>query len=110
MHNFVYLAPRRSQEFSFEPNFGGGGVPPPPLAAPLVAVGVHAVARENSLCQRHFQLCAWLAKECVHCTALNKKKFKEHGTLIGGLSKTMFTQARLHVAMVHAVLKMQENF
>jgi len=26
MHNFVYLAQRRSQEFSCEPNFGGGGV------------------------------------------------------------------------------------
>jgi len=25
MHNFVYLAQRRSQEFSCEPNFGGGG-------------------------------------------------------------------------------------
>ena len=24
MHNFVYLAQRRSQEFSCEPNFGGG--------------------------------------------------------------------------------------
>jgi len=35
MHNFVYLAQRRSQEFSCEPNFGGGGVPP--LAAPLAA-------------------------------------------------------------------------
>jgi len=30
MHNFVYLAQRRSQEFSFEPNFGGR-----PLAAPV---------------------------------------------------------------------------
>ena len=28
MHNFVYLAQRRSQEFSCEPNFGGKGVPP----------------------------------------------------------------------------------
>ena len=27
MHNFVYLAQRRSQEFSCEPNFGGGGCP-----------------------------------------------------------------------------------
>jgi len=26
MHNFVYLAQRRSQEFSCEPNFEGGGV------------------------------------------------------------------------------------
>jgi len=34
MHNFVYLALRRSQEFSREPNFGG--VPPDPLAAPLI--------------------------------------------------------------------------
>ena len=25
MHNFVYLAQRRSQEFSCEPNFEGGG-------------------------------------------------------------------------------------
>ena len=27
MHNFVYLAQRRSQEFSCEPNFGGGRAP-----------------------------------------------------------------------------------
>ena len=33
MHNFVYLAQWRSQEFSCEPNFGGGGAPP--LAAPV---------------------------------------------------------------------------
>jgi len=33
MHNFVYLAQLRSQEFSCELNFGGGGgfPPPPPL-------------------------------------------------------------------------------
>jgi len=36
MHNFVYLAQRRSQQFLCEPNFGGGGASPPfPLAAPL---------------------------------------------------------------------------
>ena len=29
MHNFVYLAQRRSQEFSCEPNFGGGRAAPP---------------------------------------------------------------------------------
>ena len=29
MHNFVYLAKRRSQEFSCEPNFGGGVCRPP---------------------------------------------------------------------------------
>ena len=29
MHDFVYLAQRRSQEFSCEPNFRGGGVPAP---------------------------------------------------------------------------------
>jgi len=34
MHNFVYLAQRRSQEFSCEPNLGGRA---PPLAAPLSA-------------------------------------------------------------------------
>jgi len=33
MHNLVYLGQRRSQEFSCEPNFGGGGVPPPPGCA-----------------------------------------------------------------------------
>ena len=32
MHNFVYLAQRRSQEFSCEPNYFGG-VPPPPGCA-----------------------------------------------------------------------------
>jgi len=36
MHNFVYLAQRRSQEFSCERNFGGGACLPLPLAAPLV--------------------------------------------------------------------------
>ena len=36
MHNFVYLAQRRSQEFSFEPNFGGVPPPAPLLAAPVV--------------------------------------------------------------------------
>jgi len=36
MHNFVYLAQRRSEECSCEPNFGGGSVPPAPLAAPLL--------------------------------------------------------------------------
>ena len=29
MHNFVYLAQRRSQEFSCEPNFGEGACPRP---------------------------------------------------------------------------------
>ena len=29
MHNFVYLAQRRSQEFSCEPNYGGGRAPRP---------------------------------------------------------------------------------
>jgi len=31
MHNFVYLAQRRSQEFSCEPNSGGGRAPALPL-------------------------------------------------------------------------------
>ena len=31
MYNFVYLAQRRSQEFSCEPNFGGGASPFDPL-------------------------------------------------------------------------------
>jgi len=31
MHNFVYLAQRRSQEFSCEPNFRRGACPPPRL-------------------------------------------------------------------------------
>ena len=30
MHNFVYLAQQRSQEFSCEPDFGGGVPPGPP--------------------------------------------------------------------------------
>ena len=34
MHNFLYLAQRRSQEFSCEPNFGG---PPPPLGCATAA-------------------------------------------------------------------------
>ena len=35
MHNFVYLAQRRSQEFFCERNFGGACPRPPLLAAPL---------------------------------------------------------------------------
>jgi len=35
MPNFVYLAQRHSHEFSCEPNFGGGGVPPGCASAPL---------------------------------------------------------------------------
>jgi len=35
MHNFVYLAQRRSQEFSCEPNFGGGHAPSPGCASDL---------------------------------------------------------------------------
>jgi len=34
MHNFVYLAQRRREEFSCEPNYGGRA-PPPPLVAPV---------------------------------------------------------------------------
>jgi len=40
MHNFVYLAQRRIQEFSCERNFGGGGRAPRPLAAPLKSIYV----------------------------------------------------------------------
>ena len=40
MHNFVYLAQWHSQEFSCEPNFGGGACPRPPLAAPVFMVNV----------------------------------------------------------------------
>jgi len=36
MHNFVYLAQRRSHEFSCEPNFGGGRAPRTPMTAPLL--------------------------------------------------------------------------
>ena len=41
MHNFVYLAQKRSQEFSCEPNFGGGGVPtePSPLGCASASGG-----------------------------------------------------------------------
>ena len=35
MHNFVYLAQRRSQEFSCKPIFGGGSVPSASLAVPV---------------------------------------------------------------------------
>jgi len=34
MHNFLYVAQRRSQEFFCERNFGGGRAPRP-LAAPV---------------------------------------------------------------------------
>jgi len=39
MHNSVYLAQRRSQEFSREPNFGGRGRAPVPLAAQVMRGG-----------------------------------------------------------------------
>ena len=50
MHNFVYLAQRRSQKFSREPNFGKGERAPraPPVAAPLVWTG-DARARRDVL-------------------------------------------------------------
>ena len=37
MHNFVYLAQQRSQEFSCEPNFFWGGACPP-LDAPVLSL------------------------------------------------------------------------
>jgi len=36
MHNFAYLAQRRNQEFSCEPNFGGRA-PAPPLGCATAA-------------------------------------------------------------------------
>ena len=48
MHNFVYLAQRRSQKFSCDPNFGGGASPfAPSLAAPVIL-------RNNSVHWRSF--------------------------------------------------------
>jgi len=45
MHNFVYLAQRRSQEFSCGPNFGGG-VPPVHVAT----LSRNRVAQQNRRC------------------------------------------------------------
>ena len=51
MHNFVYLAQRRSQKFSCEPNFGGGACPrPPPLAAPVSRL---VILEANIVCVAH---------------------------------------------------------
>ena len=62
MHNFVYLAQRRSQEFSCEPNFGKG-VPRPPLGCASemshgsVFVWVRAGDGSGSLPMTHRVLC-----------------------------------------------------
>jgi len=50
MHNFVYLAQRRSQEFSCEPNFGGGRAPPPGCAS---SVSARILALVLQLCERN---------------------------------------------------------
>jgi len=58
MHSFVYLARGRSQEFSCEPNFGG--VPPPPLAAPLLPVlvcGTPCRHTSNRIRKRFLMFC-----------------------------------------------------
>jgi len=45
MHNFVFFAQWRSQEFSCEPNFGGWGVPPVPPGCATVGYARHACRR-----------------------------------------------------------------
>ena len=55
MHNFVYLAQRRSQqEFSREPNFGGGCAPAP-LAAPVYTIQCY-----NCYLQSNSEICCTL--------------------------------------------------
>ena len=53
MHNFVYLAQRHSQEFSCEPNFGGGAACPRPpgraTAADTANLNVNAPCRLDQL-------------------------------------------------------------
>ena len=44
MHNFVYLAQRRSHGFSSEHIFGGWRAPAPPLTAPVfVGIGLYTM-------------------------------------------------------------------
>jgi len=52
MHNFVYLAQRRSQEFSCEPNLGGGGVSsrPSPWLRQSVAFLSVSLGRLHTCC------------------------------------------------------------
>ena len=74
MHNFVYLAQRRSQEFSCEPNFGVGRASPLGCASGrttflllcfwgLCSTGDAAIARIRVLLKFHqgFMLPSWPA-------------------------------------------------
>ena len=73
MHNFVYLAQRRSQEFSCEPNFGEGRAPPwlrqwadyvfVTVFLGLCSTGDAAIARIRVLLKFHqgFMLPSWPA-------------------------------------------------
>ena len=79
MHNFVYLAERRSQEFYCEPNFGRGeGVPPPLGCARCVAsssvnwaLSRRAHSRRTELtCTTLTQLHDALLVTCVSITTL----------------------------------------
>jgi len=51
MHNFVYLAQRRSQKFSCEPNFRGGQGACPPASPWLRHCAREAAGRTG--CRRH---------------------------------------------------------
>jgi len=52
MHNFVYLAQRRSQEFSCEPNFAGATPPRPPGCATEWLAWRHRSPGPGQLVQR----------------------------------------------------------
>jgi len=60
MHNFVFFAQWRSQEFSCEPNFGGWGVPPVPPGCATVGYARYA-------CRR---VCVAVGYNCSSPTAL----------------------------------------
>jgi len=60
MHSFVYLAQRRSQEFSREPNFGGGRALAPPLGCASASFAGYLMYFQsrtaNCLCKRNWGL------------------------------------------------------
>jgi len=55
MHDFAYLAQRRSQEFSCEPNFGGG--------APLAAVNHYFSSSTENI---SIPVCLWTPGKQTH--------------------------------------------
>ena len=73
MHNFVYLAQRRSEEFSCEPNFGGRAPAPPPWLRQWSVFVTSEVFCRNVLKDRAgFRMKTSFLRPILHCVV---KKF-----------------------------------